>query len=126
MKRTTIVLALALAVAIGGSLIAATDRPGPETAFGFEVDLAPLGPGQEGYRCQATFRDLATDEILAAPTVVFVKGSEARTQSEIAETGQLAVLTVQVSATGTATYELEVQEGERLVGRHRATVALDS
>lgn len=33
-------------------------------------------------------------------------------------------LIVHVSEAGTATYELQVQDGERVVGRHRATVAL--
>jgi hypothetical protein len=126
MKRTPTLLALALAVAIGGSLIAATGLPRPATHLDFEVDLAPLDDASDSYRCQATFRDLETGEVFSAPQVVFRKGSEARMATGIPGTGRQAVLTVHVSEAGTATYELHVQDAERLISRHRATVALDS
>ena len=126
MKRTPILLALVLAVAIGGSLIAATGLPKPATHLDFEVELAPLDDPAGGDRCQATFRDLETGEVFSAPKVVFSKGKTAVMQTGIPGTHRTARLVVHVTETGMATYELQVEDGERLLGRHKATVALGS
>lgn len=125
MKKALIALVLVLVAGVAGSLVASTAEPARDGAFGFEVDLAPLADTPNGYRCQATFRDLATNDVLAAPQLVFLKGSDARTQTEIPGTGQVAALTVQVSDGGVLTYELEVRAGARVVGRHKATVTLE-
>jgi len=125
MKRVLIVLILVLAAGAAGSLVASTAKPAADGAVGFEVDLAPLADTPNGYRCQATFRDLATNDVLAAPQLVFLKGSDARTQTEVPGTGQIAALTVKVSDDGILTYELEIRAGARVIGRHKATVALE-
>lgn len=126
MNRTTILLALALAVAIGGSLVAATGIPKPATHLDFEVELGPLDDAGNTYFCQATFRDLETGEVFSAPKVTFLKGKTAIMETGIPGTGRAARLEVHVSEAGTATYELQVRDGERPLGRHKATVGFES
>lgn len=124
MPKTIVLSTLAVVLLAGVTLVAASPEASPEPSFGFEVDLAPLADTPDGYRCQATFRDLRTDEVIAAPQLVFLRGSDAQTQTEIPGTGQVAALSVKVSEEGTLSYELEVRAGQELVTRHKATVAL--
>jgi hypothetical protein len=125
MSKAPVLLVLVLALAVGGSLVAASSSTPAPAAYGVEVDLAPLADHPDGYRCHVAIRDLATNEVLAAPQLVFPKGQDAATQTTIPGTDRLASLTVEVADDGTLTYELEVRSGEEVVSHHKATVALE-
>ena len=124
MPKIRWLLIVALLVLFGGSLLAFAGPGDSTTSFGFEVDLSPLDGTPGGYRVQVIFRDLASDEVLAAPRLVFLAGDPVSTESEIPGTGAVAALSAEVSKEGVATYELEVRAKGRVLSRHKATVAL--
>jgi hypothetical protein len=90
---------------------------------GFEIDVLRADGPPDGYQVEAVYRDVATGEVLAAPTLVFLEDQEARTESRIGETGQTAELSVRVGERGeSVSYEMVLRGDGRVIGKHRATV----
>lgn len=97
----------------------------PTAHYSVEVDFGSLADHPGAYQCQAVFKDLASGEVLAAPKVAFPAGTPVKTESEIPGRSEKATLSASVDEeSGTLTYELEVRGGNRVLSRHKATVAL--
>lgn len=113
---------------LSGAIIAtlslgAAQAPAP--GYSLEVDFGTMADHPDAYQCQATFRDLSTEEVLAAPKVSFLAGQPAKTETKIPGTHRMAVLTASVDEDGgVLTYSLEVRADGRVVSRHKATVGL--
>ena len=77
----TLVLALLIVASVGAAV--AQDEPAHSVAvwFGTEISIAPDPDGEGLWNCRALLRDLASGEVLSAPTIVFADGEKASVQS---------------------------------------------
>lgn len=113
---------------LSGAIIAALSSGAAQTrspGYSLEVDFGTMANHPDAYQCQATFRDLSTEEVLAAPKVSFLAGQPAKTETKIPGSHRTAVLTASVDEEGgVIKYSLEVHADGGVVSRHKATVGL--
>lgn len=83
--------------------------------FGTEVSVSPDADGDGIWNCQATLEDLASGEVLSAPTIAFAAGEEASVQSGLSS-DMIWELRVEVAADGSqAQWSSEVTLGEQVL-----------
>lgn len=112
----------ALAVGVLGIALSSAALAG-ERSLSSEVKIEPLAKAG-AYTATVEIRDASSNELLAAPTLAFMKGGPNTTKTTLS-TGEEVRFTVQVDASGTgASYSAELHSGGRLVALQKATVAL--
>lgn len=121
MSRTMLTCAAgALLLCLGPTPTVAETTPG----IGVELSLSPSEEHAEAYECAAVIRDVASGEVLSAPTIVFLRGEEATAESGLPDARKVR-FTVFVADDGSvARYSAEVVDGERVVVAQRATIEL--
>jgi hypothetical protein len=94
-----------------------------ERSLSSEVKLEPMAKAGV-YKATVEIRDASSNELLAAPTIAFMKGGPNTTTTTL-ETGEEVRFTVQVDASGAgASYTAELRSGGKLVSLQKATIAL--
>jgi hypothetical protein len=112
----------ALAVGVLGISLSSTVLAA-ERQLSSEVKLEPLAKAG-AYQATVEIRDASSRELLAAPTIAFMKGGPNTTTTTLS-TGEEVRFTVQVDASGSsASYSAELRSGGKLVSLQKATVAL--
>ena len=119
LQRATLVLGLVSSLVVAAPVTAAT-----APALDVEVRLAPEADHEGGYRCTAVVRDAGAGTVLSAPTIIFLRGQEAQTTSEI-EGGGVVRLDILVSEDGSeVSYRAELVMNGEVVASQRATIRL--
>jgi hypothetical protein len=117
------ILAAALAALV---LFPATARSRVKAGgYALEVKISPMADAARQYTCEATVKDLASGEVVAAPRLQVLAG-KSNVASTSDKTGKHDV-TFSVSIEGEgkeARYTLEVSEGETVIASQKAAVKL--
>lgn len=97
----------------------------PDSPYSLEIAVEPYKNLEGGYQCKVVIREGATDEILAAPTLQFLRGDLATTETTL-ETGERVTLEVTVEkGEPKLSYRMEVRSpSQLLLSRHQATIRL--
>ena len=131
MKRISRLIRVALTTAATGlTLFAAIAGGGSAQSslyrFGLEITIGPVEDQPHAFECTATFRDLASGQVVAAPKALSTWGESAQITQASADdktTGLRFDLTVLVDSSGhTATYTAEVRRSEQVLASHKGTV----
>ena len=94
--------------------------------FDVEIEVVPAQPSG-AYECRAKIVDLHSGEVLAAPRLVFLRGTEASVESQfpVDEGVGLLRLQVEVDEKGeSATYASQITVGEKVLQRQKVSFRL--
>jgi hypothetical protein len=131
MRSSTLLLRWFLPVAVFAvlatlSLASATSaaKLPPAAGYGSEVTLEPM-PGRAGvFVAKAVVKDLATDQVVAAPSLAFPAGEEATAESTSPAGTTLRLRVKADAATGKAEIALSLVAGSEERTLQRTTVQL--
>lgn len=117
--KRVLVLGIVLGLTIVAPAVAADG-----SSLDVEVSLQPVAEPEGAYRFVAVVRDAMSGEVLSAPTLIFLRGDEAQTTSEL-EGGGLIRLSVSVANDGSeASYRSELVVDGEVVASQGATIRL--
>ena len=126
-KATVSTLALSLLLLGLGTTLrsSATASAKAETPrVGIDVRIQPSAQTPDAIDCQLTVTDLATQREITRPTITTRRGEVAEVANGTAG-GAVLRAKVNVDANGTtATYEVTMTDGDRLIARHAGNVVL--
>jgi hypothetical protein len=93
----------------------------------FDIELSPLAESEGAYRCKAKVLEAGSEEVLAGPSVTFLRGEPATTKSALPGDRGSVALSVEVDeAAPRVTYQLEIYSLDgSLVAAHRGSILLE-
>jgi hypothetical protein len=117
-KLTASALALALFIAAVPAIA------GQPVSVSVEFALVPSAKAPNSFVARAIVRDSATDEVLSAPSIAFLRGDEAKTSTRLPNGSELRVTVLVPDAANQATYSVELLEGGKTTLLQKASVTL--
>lgn len=108
------------------ALFAALSPAAASTPMFISVDftLAPSDKAPNAFVARAVVRDAATEEVISAPALGFVRGSEATASTKLPTGAELRVTVLVPESSNEARYTVELVEGEKVTVLQKSSIKL--
>lgn len=122
-RRTILKLIGPLAlVLVCFAVVAAAGTDHAEKGYSTEISIRPNG--DNAFLLRATVKDLASGEVLAAPSVKMPAGEAASAESTLPDDTKVSLSAMVDAAKHSATYSVTLKKGTRVVSSHSANIVL--